>query len=229
MSILYLEPGTTPFFPDPEAAEDGLIAVGGDLRAERLLHAYDLGVFPWFSEAEIPLWWSPDPRGVLEIENLHVSRRLGRTLARHEFALTWNEDFPRVVRECGMRRPEGTWIHAAVIDAYVELHDRGHAHSLEVWGLDGELVGGIYGVQRGGLFAAESKFYRRRDMSKVALVACVRSVFRAGIELFDVQFQTEYLATLGVTEWSRAEYRAEVARVCRKPVHLRGLVPRVGH
>ena len=224
MSIQFLRPDTDPYFPDPQHAEDGLVAVGGDLSSERLLHAYDVGVFPWFSEREIPLWWAPDPRAVLEPDKLHVSRRLARRIAHGGFELTWNRAFRDVIRECGRLRSDGTWIHQAMVDAYVELHELGHAHSLEVW-VDGSLAAGLYGVQRGGLFAAESKFHRVRDMSKVALVACSRTLARAGVELFDVQFKTAHLERLGVQEWPRARYLRELERVRGLPIGLRDIVP----
>jgi leucyl/phenylalanyl-tRNA--protein transferase len=224
LSILYLEPGTAPHFPDPRRVSDALIAVGGDLSVERLLLAYDLGIFPWYSEHEVPLWWSPDPRGLLRPSELHVPQRLQRTIAKGGFELTWNRCFAEVMRQSGANRPDGTWIHGEMIEAYTEMHRLGHAHSLEVW-QEGELVGGIYGVQRGAMFAAESKFHRRRDMSKVALVACARCLFRAGIELFDVQFRTPYLASLGVGECSRHDYLEALARARRRVVDLSALEP----
>ncbi len=224
--IAYLKPGQPPAFPDPRNAEEGLVAAGGDLSVERLLHAYDQGIFPWFSQHELPLWWCPDPRGVLEVDNLHVSRSLERRIRRGDFELTWNRAFGEVLRECGRFRQDGTWIHSRVIRAYEQLFELGHAHSLEVW-QDGELVGGLYGVQRGGVFSAESKFYRQRDMSKVALVASVQSLFRAGIEVFDVQFRTDYLARLGVTEVLRERFVASVRQLRDKPVDLGSLEPSI--
>lgn len=226
MPILYLEAGSPPAFPPTDLAEEGLLCVGGDLDPRRVLAAYDLGIFPWYGEDEIPLWWCPDPRGVLPAENLHVSRSLNRVLRARDFRLTWNACFGRVMRACSLNRPDGVWIHEEMIECYLELHAAGHAHSLEVWHGD-ELVGGIYGVQRGAVFAAESKFHAARDMSKVALVALVRSLHRAGIRLFDVQFQTPHLERLGVVEWSRARYLQRLAALKAEPVSLASVTPTI--
>jgi leucyl/phenylalanyl-tRNA--protein transferase len=218
--LIYLEPESPPFFPDPRLAEsEGLVAVGGDLSMPRLLLGYRVGVFPWYSESDLPLWWSPDPRAVISPGTLHVSRSLQRRLRRESFELRWNTAFRQVMQECREEREDGTWIHDEVLEAYCALHEAGHAHCLEVW-QDEELTAGIYGVQVGGLFAAESKFHRRRDMSKVALVACVRSLFAAGVRLFDVQMQTEHLQRLGVVEWSRGDYLEQLEAVVGLDVDL---------
>lgn len=226
MQPVYLEPDGPLVFPDPRLADsDGLVAVGGDLSPERLLLAYGSGIFPWYDEEVPPLWWSPDPRAVLPLESLHVSRRLHRRLRSEAFELTWNHAFREVMHRCSMGRDDGTWIVADMMEAYGELHDLGHAHSLEVWD-GGELVGGLYGVQRGGLFAAESKFHTRTDASKIALVCAVRSLFAAGIELFDVQFVTDHLESMGAEEWPRARYLDAVAAVRDKHVDLSRLDPK---
>lgn len=223
----FLLPGAPVGFPDPEAFDaDGLLAVGADLAPERLVHAYGRGVFPWYDEGYLPMWWSPDPRGHLTPAALHVSRSLQKVLRKHDFELSWNRCFERVMQACGARRKSGTWVIPEMLAAYGELHRLGHAHSLEVWRA-GELVGGVYGVQVGGLFAAESKFHRRTDMSKVALVALVRSLFAAGIELLDVQFVTDHLRTLGAQEMPRREYLARLAVVRDLAIDLTELVPRV--
>ena len=222
---LLLAPRPPGRFPDPEAYDaEGLVAFGGDLEPERLLLAYRSGIFPWYSEETVPLWWSPDPRALLEPARLRVSRSLQKTIRRGGFRLTWNRCFERVMAECGRGRDTGTWILPEMLAAYVRLHELGHAHSLEVW--DGErLVGGVYGVQVGALFAAESMFHRATDMSKVALVALVRSLFAAGIELFDVQFVTEHLASFGAFTIPRREYLRRVAVAAARTVDLAGLVP----
>jgi leucyl/phenylalanyl-tRNA--protein transferase len=213
-----------PAFPDPGLFDgDGLVAIGGDLRPERLLLAYRRGIFPWYADGSMPMWWSPDPRAVLSPSTLHVSHSLARVIRRGGFALTWNRCFRAVMAECGKCRTEGTWVIDEMLDAYTELHARGSAHSLEVWH-DERLVGGIYGVQVGGLFAAESMFHRRADMSKVALVALVRSLFRAGIELFDVQFLTPHLQTMGAELIRRAEYLRRLGRAVRRRPRLLQLV-----
>lgn len=214
-------------FPDPRDFDDqGLVAIGGDLSKKRLLAAYRRGIFPWYDLGYPPMWWSPDPRAILQSGDLHVSRSLQKTLNQGRFELRWNTSFERVMRACGRGRSEGTWIIPEMVKAYLRLHRAGHAHSLEVW--DGEeLIGGIYGVQVGGLFAAESKFHRRTDMSKVALVALVRSLTQAGIELIDVQFVTEHLGRLGAREISRVEYLQRLSKAVRPVVDLSELHPTV--
>lgn len=222
-----LPKGPVVAFPDPKAFDaEGLIAIGGDLSPERLLLAYRSGVFPWYAEGYVPMWWSPDPRAVLDPEHLHVSRSLQKRLRKGGFTLTWNHCFARVMRECAQGRRDGTWILTEMVAAYERLHRLGHAHSLEVWS-DGELVGGTYGVQVGGLFAAESMFHRATDMSKVALVALVRTLFAAGIRLLDVQFATEHLRTLGAFVLPRTEYLRRCSVVASLAVDLRGLAPKV--
>jgi leucyl/phenylalanyl-tRNA--protein transferase len=209
-------------FPDPNDADDeGLLAIGGDLSVPRLLFAYECGIFPWYDEGVPPLWWSPNPRTVIERGGVHVSRSLRRLLRRGDFTVTWNRSFDRVMRECG-KREAGTWILPEMIDAYVALHELGHAHSLEVWA-GGELVGGLYGVQRGALFAAESMFHRATDASKVALVYATQSLFAAGIELFDVQLTTSHLVSMGAVEIPRGEYLERVRAACDQRLDLRSL------
>ena len=218
-----LLPGGAPRFPDPtEADEEGLVAIGGDLCVERLLLAYESGIFPWYDQGLPPLWWSPDPRGVIELQGLHVSRSLRRELRKAKFEVTFDASFERVMRECARLRDGGTWILPEMIDAYTRLHALGHAHSFEVW-QGNELVGGLYGVQRGALFAAESMFHRTTNASKVAFVRSVQCLFACGIELYDVQFWTEHLGSLGVSEIPRREYLARVQRAARKPVSLEPL------
>lgn len=224
---LFLRPGDPIVFPDPAGYDrEGLVAVGGDLRPQRLLAAYARGIFPWYAEGYVPMWWSPDPRALLEPATLHVSRSLLRVLRRGEFTLSWNRCFERVMTECGRGRRDGTWVIPEMVTAYSRLHREGMAHSLEVWHGD-ELVGGTYGVQVGALFAAESMFHRRTDMSKVAVVALVRSLFAAGIELLDVQFATAHLRTLGAHEVPRRDYLKRVAAAAVQPVDLARLVPSV--
>lgn len=207
-------------FPDPrQFDEEGLLAVGGELTTARLLAGYRAGIFPWYGEGLLPLWWSPDPRALIDLEHLHVSRSLQRTIARSEFELTFDRCFRRVMTHCGEHRPEGTWVIDEMLDAYERLHHEGHAHSLEVW-CDGELAGGIYGVQIGKLFCAESMFHRRTDMSKVALVAMVRSLFAAGIEVFEVQFVTSHLAQFGAYTIPRVEYLARARASAEKSLQL---------
>jgi leucyl/phenylalanyl-tRNA--protein transferase len=222
---VFLQPGARPTFPDPRDYDrEGLVAIGGDLAPERLLLAYRRGIFPWYAEGILPMWWSPDPRAMLTRDALHVSRSLARTIRRGGFELTWNRCFRRVMAECGKCRAEGTWVIPEMLDAYEQLHALGHAHSLEVW-QDDELAGGIYGVQIGGLFAAESMFHRRTDMSKVALVALLQSVSDAGIVLFDVQFLTPHLQRLGARAIPRADYLRRLQAALRRRVDLARLQP----
>lgn len=215
---MFILPGGPLEFPDPRMYDaHGLVAVGGDLSPERLLLAYDSGIFPWYDDDAPPLWWSPDPRAV--IAGVHVSRSLARRMRRGGYEVTHNRAFRQVMEMCADRPEQGTWILPEMIDAYSELHRLGHAHSVEVWA-SGELVGGIYGVQRGALFAAESMFHRQTDASKIALVSMVKSYFRAGVDLFEVQFLTPHLEAMGAAEISRHEYLGALAGVRRRPVQL---------
>jgi leucyl/phenylalanyl-tRNA--protein transferase len=215
-----LPPYGPPVFPDPEDADaEGLVAVGADLAPERLLAAYERGIFPWYAEGLPPMWWSPDPRAIIDAERLHVSRSLAREFRRGHFRLSVNEAFDAVMSECGRERDGGTWILPEMRKAYGRLHALGHAASFEVW--SGErLVGGLYGVQCGGLFAAESMFHRETNASKVALVAAVTTLFEAGIELCDVQFLTSHLESLGTYTVPRSEYLARLRAARSKAVRL---------
>jgi len=222
---LVLSAREKPTFPDPEQADDrGLVAVGGVVAPDWLLAAYARGIFPWYDQGLPPLWWSPDPRAILEVERLHVSRSMQRVLRRGRFRVSFDTAFEAVMRACGDERDEGTWILPEMIGAYVELHRRGNAHSFEVWE-DEQLVGGLYGVQLGGFFAAESMFHRSTDASKVALICAVRSLFGAGVALFDVQFLTPHLGSLGAHVIPRATYLARLERARRLDVSLEGLDP----
>jgi len=204
-------------FPDPSRADaEGLVAHGGDLAPSTLIAAYRQGIFPWpYDEASL-LWWSPDPRAVLPLDALHVSRSLARTLRSGRLRVTLNAAFPAVIDGCAARQE--TWITPAVRAAYVRLHALGWTHSVEVWGADGALAGGLYGVAIGGLFAAESMFHRVRDASKVALVALVQHARRVGITLLDVQVPSPHLASLGVRAISRREYLTLLTAARRRRV-----------
>jgi leucyl/phenylalanyl-tRNA--protein transferase len=207
-------------FPDPERAEpDGLLAVGGDLSPERLLAAYAAGIFPWFSEGTPILWWSPDPRLVLDPDRLHVSRSLQRTIRRRRFRVTSDTAFERVIRRCASReRPgqDGTWITEEMVRAYLRLHRLGYAHSFEAW--EGEtLAGGLYGVSLGAAFFGESMFADRPDASKVAFVRSVEVLSGRGLELLDAQVRTEHLLRLGAREIPRREFLRRLAHALRKP------------
>ena len=209
--LTFLGPGSPLSFPDPNESDDeGLLAVGGDLTPARLLFAYESGVFPWYSAGVPPLWWSPNPRALMDREHLHVSRTLRRTLRQGSFEVTFDTAFREVIQACASNREGGTWILPEMMLAYTQLHELGHAHSFEVWH-DGQLAGGLYGVRRGALFAAESMFHTVTDASKVGLAVAIDSLFRAGIQVFDVQFVTEHLLSLGAYEVERSEYLAQVS------------------
>jgi leucyl/phenylalanyl-tRNA---protein transferase len=207
-------------FPDPALAEpDGLLAVGGDLRPERVLTAYAQGIFPWYDERSPLLWWSPDPRLVLEPEALHVSRSLRRTIRRGAFRVTADTAFQRVIRRCAARpRPgqRGTWITEEMVAAYLALHRLGFAHSFEAW--EGEaLAGGLYGVSLGAVFFGESMFADRPDASKVAFVRAVDWLASRGIRLVDCQIRTEHLVTLGAREIPRGAFLARLRAALEQP------------
>lgn len=216
--LTFLGPGSPLSFPDPNDSDDeGLLAVGGDLSPARLLFAYEKGIFPWYSAGVPPLWWSPNPRALMTRERLHVSRSLRRVLRSGRFQVTLDRAFSEVITACAANREGGTWILPEMRQAYVQLHELGHAHSFEVWQND-ELAGGLYGVRRGALFAAESMFHVATNASKVALAVSIDTLFRAGTQVFDVQFVTEHLATLGAYQVSRPEYLAQVALATQQSV-----------
>jgi leucyl/phenylalanyl-tRNA---protein transferase len=210
-------PSTWRFPPPSSADEHGIVAVGGDLEPGTLLAAYRTGLFPMHLHEGGPLgWWSPDPRGVLPLERLRVPRSLRRSCRRFEVRV--DTAFEDVIDGCADRRREHGWIHEDIRAAYVRLHEMGWAHSVEAWTPEGELVGGLYGVAVGGLFAGESMFHRRADASKVALVGLV-GLMSDGVErLLDVQWVTEHLASLGAVEVTRADYLARLGRVLGSPL-----------
>jgi leucyl/phenylalanyl-tRNA--protein transferase len=205
-------------FPNPSLADpDGLLAVGGNLEPETLLSAYQQGIFPWFDEDTPILWWCPDPRAILEFDNLYISKRLARTIRTNKFQVTFDQDFDAVVKGCTYRPEEGTWITPEVANAYGEFHRRGHAHSVEVW-QQGVLVGGLYGVAIGGLFAGESMFSTVSDASKIALAALVSRLKEKGYQLFDLQIINEHTSTMGATEIPRDDYLARAKSAIKKDI-----------
>ena len=191
------------------APPEGPAAVGGDFEPATIVAAYRAGIFPWPHPEEEFLWFSPDPRAVIPIGGLHVSRRLQRTLRQGRFRVTLDAAFEEVMRACA-ERPEGTWITPRLIDGYTRLHALGWAHSFEVWTREGELAGGLYGVRVGHMFGAESMFHRVTDASKVAMVAMMQWAEREGIRLIDIQVLTEHTARMGAVEVGREEYLAQV-------------------
>jgi leucyl/phenylalanyl-tRNA--protein transferase len=197
-------------FPPPEFAEpDGLLAIDGDLSAPRLIAAYRQGIFPWYSEGEPILWWSPAPRLVLFPEEFHLPRRLARTIRKKVFQVTADTAFAEVITSCGSLRREsgeGTWITEEMKSAYIQLHTLGFAHSIECW-CEGELAGGLYGVCLDRVFFGESMFSRRTDASKVALAALVRHADETGIRAIDCQMSTAHLLRFGSRELDREEFQ----------------------
>ncbi len=212
------EPSRWAFPPAESADEHGLVAVGADLAPGTLLAAYRAGLFPMpLGRTDKLGWWSPDPRGVIPLGDLRVTRSLRRSLRRYR--ITANVAFGEVIDACrAVERPHG-WISPDIRDAYVRLHRLGWAHSVEAWSPAGELVGGLYGVSIGGLFAGESMFHVDRDASKVALVALVGRLNHGGIErLLDVQWATEHMQSLGAVEISRSGYLARLKVAVQQPV-----------
>ena len=193
-------------FPPPaHAAPDGLLAVGGDLSPQRLLLAYRLGIFPWYSAGLPILWWSPDPRLVLEPQELRVSRRLRRLLKRGIFQVTFDRAFAAVIHACATvprREQDGTWITPGMEQAYIRLHELGYAHSVESW-RDGRLAGGLYGVSLGRCFFGESMFHYETDASKAAFVTLARHLKNWGFQMIDAQVTTRHLLSLGAKEVPR--------------------------
>ena len=205
-------------FPSPNAADDeGLVAIGGDLSVPRLLLAYRSGIFPW--TVDPVTWWSPDPRAILELDGLHVSRSLAKQIRQGMFHVTLNTAFQRVMQGCAApaKGRRSTWITPEFIDAYTQLHAQGHAHSLECW-QGRRLVGGIYGVSVGGLFAGESMFHRVSNASKVALFHLVEHLRRRGCLLFDIQMLTPETTQMGGITIPREEYLRRLAEAVERPV-----------
>ncbi|MBI3547031.1 MAG: leucyl/phenylalanyl-tRNA--protein transferase [Gammaproteobacteria bacterium] len=203
-------------FPPVElASPEGLLAVGGDLRAERLLEAYRHGIFPWFNPGQPILWWSPDPRAVLFPAKLHISRSLHKTLRQQKFNVTLDQAFRDVMISCAQPRRQypdgGTWITAEMVEAYCVLHERGLAHSIETWH-EGKLVGGLYGVALGGIFFGESMFSTVTDASKVALVHLVRHLQHWGFSLIDCQLPSAHLFSLGAEQIRRREFLKQLEK-----------------
>jgi leucyl/phenylalanyl-tRNA--protein transferase len=214
-----LDPRDRSAFPPVRHAlrePNGLLAFGGDLSPERLENAYRRGIFPWFSEGDPILWWSPDPRTVLFPDRLRVSRSLRKRLRRQTFKVTMDRDFGGVIRGCAAPRDAhgGTWILPEMVVAYEALHRRGIAHSVEVWQNDA-LVGGLYGVAVGGAFFGESMFSRATDASKVALVHLCERLTCWGFGLIDCQMRTEHLVSLGAIEIPRDALVRRLAILCR--------------
>lgn len=213
--------GPTDPFPPAESAlaePNGLLAAGGGLGIARLIEAYAHGIFPWFSEGDPVLWWCPDPRMVLDVDKLHVSRSLGRRLRKRDYRVTADRAFADVLRECASPRVDqaGTWLVPAMLRAYARLHQAGAAHSIEVW-VNDELAGGVYGVALGRMFFGESMFSRRTDASKIALAYLTAQLERWQFPILDCQMQTSHLASLGAYNMPRREFLTLVERLVKEP------------
>ena len=197
-------------FPEPRLAEpNGLLAVGGDLSPARLITAYRQGIFPWYSDGDPILWWSPAPRLVLFPDQFHLPKRLGRTMRKQLFQVTMDSAFADVIESCGSLREEsgeGTWITEEMKEAYINLHKLGFAHSVECW-FDGKLAGGLYGICLDRVFFGESMFSRKTDASKVALATLAGYAEQAGIRVIDCQMTTEHLLRFGSREINRSEFQ----------------------
>jgi leucyl/phenylalanyl-tRNA---protein transferase len=207
-------------FPDPSLAEpEGLLAVGGDLALERILIAYAMGIFPWYSHGQPILWWSPDPRLVLMPDRIHLSKSLKRVLRNDRYTVFLDRDFPAVIRRCSaVKRPyqDGTWITEEMIQAYQGLHEAGYAHSVETY--DGsELVGGLYGISLGGAFFGESMFSLKPDASKVALAALAHILVQQEFHFIDCQVPTDHLKRMGAVEIDREDYITRLYHALTRP------------
>ncbi len=195
-------------FPPVEGAEDGIVAIGGDLKAERLIMAYKSGIFPWYSEEEPIIWHSPEQRFVLFLEELHISKSMKRVLNSTRFSVTFDSDFSFVINQCASvnrKGQDGTWIIKEMIDAYVNLHHLGYAHSVEVWHEE-KIVGGVYGVSIGKCFFAESMFHTVSNASKIALINLVKFLKKNDFLFLDAQVFTEHVATMGAIEIPKNEF-----------------------
>lgn len=207
-------------FPDPlSASEEGILAYGGDLHPNRIMGAYRKGIFPWFNEDDPILWWSPNPRFILEIDEFKISKSLRRTIKKNIFEIKYDTAFVQVMIACANAPrddQDGTWIIPEMIEAYSELHALGHAHSFEAW-YDGELVGGGYGVVIGDIFCGESMFAKKTDASKVAFVHLVQRLQENGFKIIDSQIHTDHLERFGAKHISREKYLEYVQNALLNP------------
>lgn len=197
-------------FPNPELAnEDGILAIGGDLSLDRLLVAYNCGLFPWYNPEDPILWWSPDPRFVLFPEELKIAKSMRSYFNQKKFTVTFDQNFGEVIRNCKTQKRKGqsgdTWISADMIAAYEKLHEAGFAHSVEVW-KDSELVGGLYGVSLGKIFFGESMFSKASNASKFGFITLVKYLTAKGFKLIDCQQETKHLTSLGGRNLSRSAF-----------------------
>jgi leucyl/phenylalanyl-tRNA--protein transferase len=209
-----------PVFPPPDYADpSGLLAVGGDLSKERLLEAYRVGIFPWYSDDQPILWWSPDPRLILDLKDFKISRSLRKTLKKGVFEVTFDHAFKEVIQACAVVPREaqnGTWITPEMQEAYINLHGLGYAHSVETW-FGGKLAGGLYGVSLGKCFFGESMFHLKTDASKVALATLVEKLKSWDFHFIDSQMTTEHMVRLGAKELPRRIFLKRLQSALRHP------------
>ena len=212
IQLPWLDPTDSIHFPNTSEALDfpnGLLAIGGKLSPEWLLKAYALGVFPWFNEDEPILWWSPSPRSIIYIDQLHISRRLQKTLRKKIYQITFDTEFAQVINACSKPRLQQeeaeTWISRDIIDVYTQLHQQSYAHSVEVWENE-TLVGGVYGIALGKMFFGESMFSFRPNTSKIALFYLVEQLKKWHYVAIDCQVHSNHLETLGATRIQRAQF-----------------------
>ena len=219
IALYWIDPDSPPDnFPPVASAlsqPDGLLCFGGDLSSERLLHAYRRGIFPWYSEGQPIMWWSPAPRCVIYPQELVIRRSLKKTMRNAGFQFTIDRDFSQVISACALPRgdDEGTWITSDMIAAYTKLHEQGHAHSAEIWS-DGHLVGGLYGIAIGRVYFGESMFALKRDASKVALACMGHFLKRHNFRLIDAQVTSSHMLSMGAREISRAQFISELDAGC---------------
>lgn len=217
----WLDPEVKTAFPDVSTAlaePNGLLAIGGDLSVERLLAAYRHGIFPWYSRGQPILWWSPNPRAILRLSALKVSRSLRKSLRRGNYQVRFDSAFEDVIWQCSKPRKDGlgTWITDEMRNAYIRMHKLGHAHSVEVWD-NNQLIGGLYGISVGKVFFGESMFSRRTDASKLAFVYLVRQLEKWTFALIDCQVYSEHLGSLGAEQIPRDRFTAYLDNYCDKP------------
>jgi len=208
-TLYFIEPNSLAFPPLNQALEDpnGLLAIGGDLSVQRLYSAYSNGIFPWYSDGEPIMWWSPNPRAIIPTPTIRINKTLKKILKRQSFHVSINKSFEQVIELCADApfRLDSTWIVTEMLDAYKALHQQGHAHSIEVW-QDGKLVGGLYGVAINGYFSGESMFYKASNASKVALVALAELLQSIDIKFIDCQLTNPFLEDMGCIEINRKDF-----------------------
>ncbi|QIQ22389.1 leucyl/phenylalanyl-tRNA--protein transferase [Zophobihabitans entericus] len=209
-------------FPHPKNAlqdPEGLLAVGGDLRPERLLLAYKYGIFPWYSENEPILWWSPNPRAILWIDQVNISKSMKKFIRKTDYIVTLNKNFAGVIQACAQQRQDETWITQDIQDAYIKLHQLGFAHSVEVWHNEC-LIGGLYGVEQGQVFCGESMFSSETNASKLALITFCQYFATRGGRLIDCQVLNDHTKSMGAIEISRDQYLKYLQQLQQQPLKL---------